>query len=276
LFIAGLFVRGFASGPETWTALIETTPPDAQVSIDGQPLDGTGSPRTRAGLITGDHTLVVERDGYLTQREVLTLAGGDRRLVVSLSPMPEPEPLAAAAQPPSEPTSEPAEPSGPVPTPPPSPDVTEPAPVELASILSPSGKRLSKAELAKQKRSELRAARVASRFRARHGRDPDPSDGPAFAQTSASGSRAPAAASGERPSKAAAKGGEGILKLNSVPWSEVYVDKRHIGHTPVLGLPLPAGKHLVELSNPDLGVRKKLRIKLRAGETLTKVEKLGR
>jgi hypothetical protein len=55
----------------------------------------------------------------------------------------------------------------------------------------------------------------------------------------------------------------------------VYVDKKHVGHTPLLGLQLPAGRHTVELTNPDSGARKKLKIQVHAGETLTKVEKLG-
>jgi hypothetical protein len=40
---------------------------------------------------------------------------------------------------------------------------------------------------------------------------------------------------------------KGTLSVNSIPWANVFVDERPLGHTPRLALSLPAGRHLVRL-----------------------------
>jgi hypothetical protein len=176
----------------------------------------------------------------------------DRRVVVSLDREPPPKKEEPVAEP--EPVAqEPAAKAEPV--------AAEPEPPPPLEDLS----KLSKRELAKRRRSELRAARVAERYRARK-------SGIA-ASTSSKSSRSSGKSSAASSS---GSGSMGLLKVNSTPWSEVYVDKKHVGHTPLLGLQLPAGRHVVELKNPDTGAKKKLRIKLKAGEVVTKIEKLGR
>ncbi len=58
-------------------------------------------------LAAGDHAVVVEKDGYLTVRQVVTVVSGKRdRLVVALSPTPAPPPTPArrpSAAPPANP-----------------------------------------------------------------------------------------------------------------------------------------------------------------------------
>ncbi|MEZ4248888.1 MAG: PEGA domain-containing protein [Polyangiales bacterium] len=49
----------------------------------------------------------------------------------------------------------------------------------------------------------------------------------------------------------AARGGRGTLVVNSLPWSEVYVDGRRRGNTPIPSLQLPAGDHRIELRTAD-------------------------
>jgi hypothetical protein len=250
IFIAGLIARGTLFGPSTWSAVIDVTPSDARVSVDGQSLEGSGTPRTREGLIAGEHTLLVEQAGYVSKREVFSVSGTDRRVVVSLDREPkpeekaiEPEPVAAVA------AAEPA--------------VAEPTLDSAAPTAgAPEDAHLSKRELAKQKRSELRAARIAERY---HSRKTDAADSGKVGKHSA-----------EKSEPAAKAGAVGLLKLNSIPWSDVTVDRKLVGHTPLLGLQLRAGKHLIELKNPDSGLRKKLRVQIHAGETVTKVEKLGK
>lgn len=233
LFIAGLITRSVAFGPETHRVLVDITPSDATAQLDGQPLAGD-NPRTREGLIAGDHVLLVERSGYVTNRQVFTLGekGGDRRVVVTLDETPKPEPI--------------PEPQAAVP------EVQPVAPPVVDESL------LSKRELAKLRRAERAAARAARREAA-----------------AASGDDSEPKVSKKEHSSKSDSGASGILKLNSTPWSEVYIDKKHVGHTPVLGLPLPAGSHTIELKNPALNLAKKLKIKLKAGETLVKIEKLG-
>lgn len=65
--------------------------------------------------------------------------------------------------------------------------------------------------------------------------------------------------------------GTGTLRINSRPWSQVYVDGRLVGSTPQTGLTLGAGRHTVTLVNPDFNLRKVLAIELKRGEIVTKV-----
>lgn len=261
IFIAGLIARGVMSGPATWSAVVDVTPADAHVTIDGETLSGASSPRTREGLIAGDHVLVAEQSGYVSQREVFSMSETDRRVVISLDREKKPEPV---------PDVQPTEP-----TPVAQPEAA--APAAASSVLSllhtsEDGKALSKKELARLQRKE----RVAERFRERK-------EAAAERRSKRTGnaeaaSSAPvvehAAKKAERAEKKSS-GSVGLLKLNSIPWSQVYIDKKLVGNTPLLGLQVAAGKHTVELKNPDTGARKKLKIKVNAGETLTKIEKLG-
>ena len=72
----------------------------------------------------------------------------------------------------------------------------------------------------------------------------------------------------------AAGGAEGSLRVNSRPWSQVYVDGRMIGNTPLLNVPLRAGKHKVKLVNPQLGMSKQLTVQIAKGKATTKVVEL--
>lgn len=100
----------------------------------------------------------------------------------------------------------------------------------------------------------------------------------AVAPSSASSSSAPSSASSASSSSAAAKArGEArrgatkrapaSLTLDSDPWSEVSVDGKRVGLTPIHALELPAGRHVIHLSNPERKVEKKLTVTLRAGES---------
>ncbi len=66
----------------------------------------------------------------------------------------------------------------------------------------------------------------------------------------------------------------GTLRINSRPWSQVFVDDRLIGNTPQLDISLPAGSHKVRLTNPEFGMSKVISLHVRAGETVTRVETL--
>jgi hypothetical protein len=62
----------------------------------------------------------------------------------------------------------------------------------------------------------------------------------------------------------------GVLRINSMPWSRVSVDGRSVGSTPQTNLQLPAGTHSVSLVNPPFKLSKTIKVKIVAGETLTK------
>jgi hypothetical protein len=63
----------------------------------------------------------------------------------------------------------------------------------------------------------------------------------------------------------------GMLRLNTRPWSQVFVDGRLIGNTPIMGVPLQAGEHRVELVNAAMDVRKTIQVKIKPDEVVTKI-----
>jgi PEGA domain len=68
--------------------------------------------------------------------------------------------------------------------------------------------------------------------------------------------------------------GPGMLRINSRPWSKVFVDDHFVGNTPQLALELEAGRHSVRLVNEPLGMAKTFIVTIRSGEMVTKVENL--
>jgi serine/threonine-protein kinase len=74
------------------------------------------------------------------------------------------------------------------------------------------------------------------------------------------------------PTKAPAEPGK--LDLNAVPWAHVRIDGADRGETPLLGLSLEPGEHVVQLTNEPLGVRRELRLTLKPGERREHVEDL--
>lgn len=63
----------------------------------------------------------------------------------------------------------------------------------------------------------------------------------------------------------------GTLRINTRPWSQVFVDGELVGNTPQLNLAVPPGKHEIELVNPDFDLRKQLSVIVEAGKTITKI-----
>ena len=62
-----------------------------------------------------------------------------------------------------------------------------------------------------------------------------------------------------------------MMRINSRPWSQVFVDGRLIGNTPIMGVPLQAGEHQVELVNAALNVRKTIQVKIKPDDVVTKI-----
>jgi serine/threonine protein kinase len=59
----------------------------------------------------------------------------------------------------------------------------------------------------------------------------------------------------------------GLLRLNTNPWSEVYLNKKQLGVTPLMDVKLPAGKHSLTLVNSEHGLKKTVQIAIDAGKT---------
>jgi serine/threonine-protein kinase len=59
----------------------------------------------------------------------------------------------------------------------------------------------------------------------------------------------------------------GWLRLDSVPWAEVYLGKKKLGTTPIIDQRLPAGTHTLRLVNEARGLEQKISITIQAGKT---------
>ncbi len=58
----------------------------------------------------------------------------------------------------------------------------------------------------------------------------------------------------------------GRLFLNTTPWSQVYLRGRHLGDTPLRGVELPEGTHVVTLTNPEQQIEQTFRVVIQAGQ----------
>jgi len=61
------------------------------------------------------------------------------------------------------------------------------------------------------------------------------------------------------------KTGPGTLNINSIPPSRVVLDGKPLGHTPKVGVSVPAGAHTVMFVHPELG-KKSVTVRVRPGE----------
>ncbi len=59
----------------------------------------------------------------------------------------------------------------------------------------------------------------------------------------------------------------GFLSLDTSPWSEIYLGRRKLGLTPLIGYRLPAGEHLLKAVNEKKGLNKEFKVKIRPGKT---------
>jgi serine/threonine-protein kinase len=58
----------------------------------------------------------------------------------------------------------------------------------------------------------------------------------------------------------------GRVQINADPWANVYWRGKKLGHTPLMKVELPVGKHVLKLVSPEFGVEKRLNIEVRAGK----------
>ena len=65
--------------------------------------------------------------------------------------------------------------------------------------------------------------------------------------------------------------GNGTLRVNTRPWSQVFVDGQLIGNTPQMNIPLSAGSHRLTLVNSEFNIRETVSVQVRPGEVTTKI-----
>jgi len=66
----------------------------------------------------------------------------------------------------------------------------------------------------------------------------------------------------------------GLLSLDTVPWTAVYLNGRKIGETPLFKTPLPPGRQTLQLVNDDAGIKRRIEVHIEAGRTTVKKLKL--
>ncbi|MBL8951176.1 MAG: hypothetical protein JNK82_10395, partial [Myxococcaceae bacterium] len=60
---------------------------------------------------------------------------------------------------------------------------------------------------------------------------------------------------------------KGRLTLDTTPWTQVWLQGRNLGDTPLLEKLLPAGKHTLKLLNPDKGIKQVVEVEVQPGQT---------
>jgi serine/threonine-protein kinase len=72
----------------------------------------------------------------------------------------------------------------------------------------------------------------------------------------------PAAAAAPKTALAA----RGYLSLDTHPWTRVYLGKASLGETPLLAVPLPAGRHVLRLRNEQEKIDRVIEVDVTPGQ----------
>jgi hypothetical protein len=70
---------------------------------------------------------------------------------------------------------------------------------------------------------------------------------------------------------ATSSGDNGTLRVNSRPWSKVFVDGKPYGNTPRFNIELPAGSHKLELVNDEFKISRSVAVTITQGKVETLV-----
>jgi hypothetical protein len=213
---------------------IDSVPGGARILVDGQALAPV-TPARISDLSAGLHTLRLELDGYAAW-ETQVIVSEHEMMALPTASLVRVEAAAAQAVAAAAPAA--------------------PEPAEVAAVQT-SPRKVS----AREKRKAARAARRAAKH------------------ASAKPSRSAKVAVAPRPrikapAAAPVSGKFGILRINSRPWSQIFVDGRPAGNTPQMSLKLAAGTHEVKLVNKQMGMQKKFSVSIAAGKTATKIVNL--
>jgi serine/threonine-protein kinase len=214
------------------------------VTVDGAALSGTSSPFVATDLAPDvDHDIEVSRAGYHSWRTRLRLHAG-RVLALPRIELQREEGTSTRS------LDQPALPAAVAP------------PVQL------QGAPASLPRAARSRPAPIQSSASHVKRALSHGRDhvapPPHATKSAPALTALSSRPAPAPSTSNDDAK-------GTLRVNSRPWSRVYIDGRMVGNTPQMQLSLAAGWHTVTLVNPDFGLQKVLTIRIKPGELVTKI-----
>jgi len=80
-----------------------------------------------------------------------------------------------------------------------------------------------------------------------------------------------AIAAAPQPPAASGKPQPGYLNLDSEPWANVSLNGKALGTTPLMHVALPPGKHVLTLSNPELGLSTSYAVEIQSGVVLSRL-----
>jgi hypothetical protein len=61
----------------------------------------------------------------------------------------------------------------------------------------------------------------------------------------------------------------GRVRIDVVPWGEIFLGKKSLGITPLDPITLPSGPQVLVVKNPDLNVERRVKVNVPAGGTAT-------
>jgi hypothetical protein len=258
LIVAALYV---ARGSQPGSIHLSTVPTNVDVSVNGEPVDASSSPFVLSELDPEvPHTLEVSKEGYRSWVTTLTVRSGQilELPVVALEPLAEegdePEPAASGEAQAAKGHGEAAE--------------QQPPEAEPQSESDDEAGGQAQADATRevqQQDTEREARAVAEQAQQRTEKRPRRKVRRAASKKRRKSASRDATTSG---------GGTGTLRINSRPWSVVTVDGRKVGNTPQTNLQLGAGTHTIRLHNPDFGLSKTLRVRVKSGQVVTKIVNL--
>jgi hypothetical protein len=301
-----LAARAWLSPPTPGLVTLTTVPSDARVLIDGKPVLASASPFSATDVTPGvTHELVVQKDGFIEQRTRFTVAAGESKALAEIKLVPAVHDFGFAID--SLPQGadvlvdgqsigqvtparvikigaglhklqlthtgyQPFEVQA---------YVSDNAVLELptAKLVAASGKAVAAAASAPTAAQAQASAALAEHHHhhhaARAGVSHFASHAAPAAKVAAKVAAGPKLAS--TPSVAAGfttagpSGSKGVLRVNSRPWAQVFVDGKLVGNTPQMAIQLAAGKHSLKLVNQPMGLTKTLSVSIKAGQTVTQV-----
>jgi len=313
MMLAGVLAVGLALGvrammapPALATVTLVTQPADAQVSVDGRPLVGQTSPFTIQGLAPeSEHMLLVRAEGHAEHSSRFRVEPGETKALstVELTPVRVDTGFALTSQPEGAAVfvdGKPLDKTTPVRIADLEPglhtvrlergkgflpwetqvaiaagQVIDLSPAQLAPSTavkdeaSSSGARSDDArQERKARRAERRAERAAAKEAAAEAKRADRAAKVA-SKAASKPAKLPVAA---KPAPVVAGGG--TLRVNSRPWSQVFVDGKMVGNTPQMAISLSPGSHKLKLVSPDLGLTKQMTVQIDKGKVTTKVVNL--
>jgi serine/threonine protein kinase len=254
-------------------------PPGLQASLDGHTLEGL-TPLKVQSVTPGKHHIEVRsasgatwsQDVELSANKILDVhavvgAVAAKEPPAAAKEPPAPKPVArepAVAKEPPAPKPVAAKETAPAPVKEPAPPREKPAKVAAAPAPLPRlPKETADKDTAPAPAPKKQPEKVAAKSAAKPALvDDDADDKP---------EPKPAAA----PPKPVVKAGDGYLRLNSKPWTNIAVDGKESGlHTPQTQMKLPSGSHRITLTNPQFNIKETFSVDVKAGETVTVIKDL--